>query len=228
MSDLDDAGARFAMKFQKSNLNTDLLEEDEPADSPWECPPDELYPSKHFSGGLESVLSGSEEDIHLQSVNMFIEQMKSSSEGVKSAKQGQKADNTDCFTLSDLGSCIQTEEKKLDQACKDVQSTIPEFDTDTLFYTEEVTSELSIQTAVANPNLDAPLLPLKQSDMCLICIAFASWVLKTANPQVGDAWKAVLLANVSALSAIWYLRKYVKVETSAGEKKPNLKTLSPS
>lgn len=26
--------------------------------------------------------------------------------------------------------------------------------------------------------------------MCLICIAFASWVLKTANPQVGDAWKA--------------------------------------
>uniref|UniRef100_A0A4W6C934 Uncharacterized protein n=1 Tax=Lates calcarifer TaxID=8187 RepID=A0A4W6C934_LATCA len=26
--------------------------------------------------------------------------------------------------------------------------------------------------------------------MCLVCIAFASWVLKTANPQVGDAWKA--------------------------------------
>uniref|UniRef100_A0A3B4A436 Uncharacterized protein n=2 Tax=Periophthalmus magnuspinnatus TaxID=409849 RepID=A0A3B4A436_9GOBI len=64
--------------------------------------------------------------------------------------------------------------------------------------------------------------------MCLICIAFASWVLKSANPQVGDAWKAVLLANVSALSAIRYLRKYVKGETAPGEKKPNLKALSSS
>uniref|UniRef100_A0A3Q3WRZ0 Uncharacterized protein n=1 Tax=Mola mola TaxID=94237 RepID=A0A3Q3WRZ0_MOLML len=52
--------------------------------------------------------------------------------------------------------------------------------------------------------------------MCLVCIAFASWVLKTANPQVEDAWKAVLLANVSALSAIGYLRKYVK-ETATNE-----------
>uniref|UniRef100_A0A3B4WFQ7 Uncharacterized protein n=2 Tax=Seriola lalandi dorsalis TaxID=1841481 RepID=A0A3B4WFQ7_SERLL len=55
--------------------------------------------------------------------------------------------------------------------------------------------------------------------MCLVCIAFASWVLKTANPQVGDAWKAVLLANVSALSAIRYLRKYVKMEAAASEEK---------
>uniref|UniRef100_A0A672ZXB4 Uncharacterized protein n=1 Tax=Sphaeramia orbicularis TaxID=375764 RepID=A0A672ZXB4_9TELE len=45
--------------------------------------------------------------------------------------------------------------------------------------------------------------------MCLVCIAFASWVLKTANPQDGDTWKAVLLANVSALSAIRYLRNPV-------------------
>lgn len=43
------------------------------------------------------------------------------------------------------------------------------------------------------PGLDAPLLPLRQSDMCLVCIAFASWVLKTANPQAGDAWKAGML-----------------------------------
>ncbi|XP_020560233.1 PGC-1 and ERR-induced regulator in muscle protein 1 isoform X1 [Oryzias latipes] len=75
------------------------------------------------------------------------------------------------------------------------------------------------QMTVMNPRLDASLLPLKHSDMCLVCIAFASWVLKTANPQVGDAWKAVLLANVSALSAIRYLRKYVKVEAAASEKK---------
>ncbi|KAI3357357.1 hypothetical protein L3Q82_015790, partial [Scortum barcoo] len=78
-----------------------------------------------------------------------------------------------------------------------------------------------LQTAVSNPRLDTSLLPLKQSDMCLVCIAFASWVLKTANPQVGDAWKAgmFLLANVSALSAIRYLRKYVKMEAAANEKK---------
>ncbi|KAL3064111.1 hypothetical protein OYC64_000405 [Pagothenia borchgrevinki] len=83
-----------------------------------------------------------------------------------------------------------------------------------------------LQTAVSNPRLDASLLPLRQSDMCLVCIAFASWVLKTANPQVGDTWKAVLLANVSALTAIRYLRKYVKMEAATSEKK--LKYTAPS
>uniref|UniRef100_A0A3Q3N1P1 PGC-1 and ERR-induced regulator in muscle protein 1 n=1 Tax=Labrus bergylta TaxID=56723 RepID=A0A3Q3N1P1_9LABR len=75
------------------------------------------------------------------------------------------------------------------------------------------------QMAVSNPRLDASLLPIRHSDMCLLCIAFASWVLKTTNPQVGDAWKAVLLANVSALSAIRYLRKYVRMEAASSEKK---------
>ncbi|XP_034725580.1 serine-rich adhesin for platelets isoform X2 [Etheostoma cragini] len=51
---------------------------------------------------------------------------------------------------------------------------------------------------------------LKQSDMCLVCIAFASWVLKSSDPETADAWKAALLANVSALSAIQYLRQYVR------------------
>lgn len=51
---------------------------------------------------------------------------------------------------------------------------------------------------------------LKQSDMCLVCIAFASWVLRSSDPEAADAWKAALLANVSALSAIQYLRHYVK------------------
>ncbi|KAJ8371036.1 hypothetical protein SKAU_G00110640 [Synaphobranchus kaupii] len=64
-----------------------------------------------------------------------------------------------------------------------------------------------LQTAIAVPN--SPLLSLRQSDMCLLCIAFASWVLKTANPQDSDTWKAALLANISALSAIRYLRRYV-------------------
>ncbi|XP_042353022.1 uncharacterized protein LOC121950948 [Plectropomus leopardus] len=55
---------------------------------------------------------------------------------------------------------------------------------------------------------------LKQSDMCLVCIAFASWVLKSSDPEAADAWKAALLANVSALSAIQYLRQYVKKNPS--------------
>uniref|UniRef100_A0A3B4YM75 Uncharacterized LOC111660759 n=1 Tax=Seriola lalandi dorsalis TaxID=1841481 RepID=A0A3B4YM75_SERLL len=54
---------------------------------------------------------------------------------------------------------------------------------------------------------------LKQSDMCLVCIAFASWVLRSSDPESADAWKAALLANVSALSAIQYLRHYVKKKT---------------
>ncbi|KAG9277154.1 hypothetical protein AMEX_G7142 [Astyanax mexicanus] len=56
------------------------------------------------------------------------------------------------------------------------------------------------------------LFSIKQADMCLVCIAFASWVLKSSNPQSTDMWKAALLANVSALSAIQYLRKYEKKE----------------
>uniref|UniRef100_A0A3Q1JLF5 PGC-1 and ERR-induced regulator in muscle protein 1 n=1 Tax=Anabas testudineus TaxID=64144 RepID=A0A3Q1JLF5_ANATE len=51
---------------------------------------------------------------------------------------------------------------------------------------------------------------LKQSDMCLVCIAFASWVLRSSDPEAADAWKAALLANMSALSAIQFLRQYVK------------------
>ncbi|XP_016527049.1 dentin sialophosphoprotein isoform X1 [Poecilia formosa] len=53
---------------------------------------------------------------------------------------------------------------------------------------------------------------VKQSDMCLVCIAFASWVLRSSNPEAADAWKAALLANVSALSAIQYLRQYMTME----------------
>ncbi|MCJ8741577.1 hypothetical protein PDJAM_G00072280 [Pangasius djambal] len=71
-----------------------------------------------------------------------------------------------------------------------------------------------MQTAVADPRLDAPLLSIKQADMCLVCIAFASWVLKSVNPQGADTWKAVLLANVSALSAIRYLRRFTRDEAA--------------
>ncbi|XP_056589663.1 PGC-1 and ERR-induced regulator in muscle protein 1 [Triplophysa dalaica] len=72
---------------------------------------------------------------------------------------------------------------------------------------------IEMQTVVADPRFDAPFLPLRQADMCLVCIAFASWVLKSASPGA-DTWKAALLANVSALSAIRYLRRHKREEVS--------------
>ncbi|XP_016404552.1 uncharacterized protein perm1a [Sinocyclocheilus rhinocerous] len=72
---------------------------------------------------------------------------------------------------------------------------------------------MEMQTVVADPRLDAPFLPLKQADMCLVCIAFASWVLKSTGSGA-DTWKAALLANVSALSAIQYLRRHKREEVS--------------
>ncbi|XP_010879319.2 uncharacterized protein si:ch211-157b11.14 [Esox lucius] len=67
----------------------------------------------------------------------------------------------------------------------------------------------SLQTTVSASQKDGILFSLTQSDMCLVCIAFASWVLRSADPMVADTWKAALLANVSAMSAIQYFRHYV-------------------
>ncbi|XP_059426733.1 uncharacterized protein LOC132160981 [Carassius carassius] len=70
--------------------------------------------------------------------------------------------------------------------------------------------QIRVGATVADTDRDRILFSLKQTDMCLVCIAFASWVLKSSNPQSTDMWKAALLANVSAISAIQYLRRYVK------------------
>ncbi|XP_026116218.1 uncharacterized protein perm1b [Carassius auratus] len=70
--------------------------------------------------------------------------------------------------------------------------------------------QIRVGATVADTDRDCILFSLKQTDMCLVCIAFASWVLKSSNPQSTDMWKAALLANVSAISAIQYLRRYVK------------------
>ncbi|KAK1801802.1 hypothetical protein P4O66_022443, partial [Electrophorus voltai] len=53
---------------------------------------------------------------------------------------------------------------------------------------QKICSEMQI--TVADPRVNASLMPLKQADMCLVCIAFASWVLKSVNPQGADTWKA--------------------------------------
>ncbi|ROI15769.1 PGC-1 and ERR-induced regulator in muscle protein 1 [Anabarilius grahami] len=83
---------------------------------------------------------------------------------------------------------------------------------------------MEMQTVVADPRLDAPFLPLKQADMCLVCIAFASWVLKSTGSGA-DTWKAALLANVSALSAIRYLRRHKREEVSG---KTSLRQIEPA
>ncbi|CDQ72317.1 unnamed protein product [Oncorhynchus mykiss] len=75
----------------------------------------------------------------------------------------------------------------------------------------------SLQTTVSVSKKDGILFSLKQSDMCLVCIAFASWVLRSADPMAADTWKAALLANVSAISAIQYLRRYVVKRREAGD-----------
>lgn len=79
MSDMEDLGAVLAKRVQKADPKAGFLEEDLPVDGPPVCEGslEELYLSKHVLGGMESVLSGSEEDIHLQSVNIFFERMKS-------------------------------------------------------------------------------------------------------------------------------------------------------
>lgn len=82
MSDIDDK-VRFV---QKVELGAAFSEVDPPgcASSPADC-----YISKHGVAGMESVLSGSEEDIHLQSVNVFFERLKSASEAEKLADPNQ-------------------------------------------------------------------------------------------------------------------------------------------
>ncbi|XP_029989900.1 uncharacterized protein perm1b [Sphaeramia orbicularis] len=75
----------------------------------------------------------------------------------------------------------------------------------------ELTAQQSVLEALqTSTNRQGIFSTIKQSDMCLVCIAFASWVLKSSDPEATDTWKAALLANVSALSAIQYLRQYVK------------------
>lgn len=51
-----------------------------------------------------------------------------------------------------------------------------------------------------------------QTDMCLACIALASWATKSANLQSKDTWKTALLANIGAVSAIRYFRRHFKEE----------------
>lgn len=78
MSDFDDTSSIFANIVQKCHPTRDFAEADCANDGPPECEgsPVDNYLSKHGLGGMESILSGSEEDIHLQSVNVFLERLR--------------------------------------------------------------------------------------------------------------------------------------------------------
>ncbi|XP_072441992.1 uncharacterized protein perm1a [Chiloscyllium punctatum] len=52
-----------------------------------------------------------------------------------------------------------------------------------------------------------------RKDFCLFCFACASWAMKSAASQ-SDMWKAALLVNISAISAIRYFRTRTKKENS--------------
>ncbi|XP_055366358.1 PGC-1 and ERR-induced regulator in muscle protein 1 isoform X2 [Betta splendens] len=73
MSDLDDTASLFARRAPKRDLTAGLSEAGGPPLS--RSPPVAHYLCKQGASGMESVLSGSEEDIHLQCVNMFFERL---------------------------------------------------------------------------------------------------------------------------------------------------------
>lgn len=80
MSDIDDKVGLV----QKVELVFSEVDPPPPEDSPAD-----RYLCKHGVTGMESILSGSEEDIHLQSVNVFFERLKSASEAEKLAAPNQ-------------------------------------------------------------------------------------------------------------------------------------------
>lgn len=82
MSDIDDK-VRFV---QKAELEAAFSEVDPPGCA---SSPADRYISKYGVTGMESILSGSEEDIHLQCVNVFFERLKSASEAEKLADPNQ-------------------------------------------------------------------------------------------------------------------------------------------
>ncbi|XP_041128812.1 uncharacterized protein LOC121328283 [Polyodon spathula] len=98
--------------------------------------------------------------------------------------------------------------KNENQDLSALQIQFPEYEV--LRYIEEQTRSTEARAAAAAPRKGNVLMTLDQSDMGLVCIAFASWVIKSANPHSPDLWKTALLANVSVISAIQYLRRYGK------------------
>lgn len=81
MSDFDETVSIFANIVQHSSA--DFPEAEPTTDAPPQCegsPVDSYLSRRGALGGTESILSGSEEDIHLRSVNVFLERLRSDAE----------------------------------------------------------------------------------------------------------------------------------------------------
>lgn len=91
MSDIDETGSILAKRLQKVNRTAGHSEADRPIDGPPDCEgsPVEHYLSRHAVAGMESVLSGSEEDIDLQSVNIFFEKLNNLTEAERPTEPSQ-------------------------------------------------------------------------------------------------------------------------------------------
>ncbi|KAJ4934802.1 hypothetical protein JOQ06_007584 [Pogonophryne albipinna] len=217
MSDIDDTGSILDKRVQKVDLTASFSEADRPIDGPPDCEgsPVEHYLSNHTIGGMESVLSGSEEDIHLQSVNIFFERLNSLTEAERLIEPNQERDGK-------KQEAIQEEERSSDgqQASSRFLpkhilqlSSLPASGETAVG--KETTSPVNTIGKINTMKKDVPGPNLSPKPAASIVVLKTK---KSAYP------KTVLLANVSALTAIRYLRKYVKMEAS--EKK--LKYTAPS
>lgn len=91
MSDFDNMGSILTDRGLKVDQTASFLEADLPIDGPPDCErsPVEHYLSKYGVGGMENVLSGSEEDIHLQCVNTFFERLRGLTEAEQPIEPSQ-------------------------------------------------------------------------------------------------------------------------------------------
>ena len=106
MSDFDEIGSKLK-RFRKVDLTSGVSEADRPIDGPPDCEgsPVEHYLSRRGAGAMESVLSGSEDDTHLQSVNIFFERLKNLSETERLAEPCQERAGGSREAAADEGQC---------------------------------------------------------------------------------------------------------------------------
>lgn len=112
MSDIDDAGSIFAKNFQEVEPTAGFSEASLPIADLADCEgsPVDHYLSKHTIAGMESILSGSEEDLHLQSVNIFFERLKNAAEAEPLSEPRQVGGERKREAIKEDGRCSDGEQ----------------------------------------------------------------------------------------------------------------------
>lgn len=107
MSDFDETGSILTKIVQESVPTTAFSEVDHPTDGlpESEGSPVDNYLSKYGLGGMESILSGSEEDIHLQSVNVFLERLRNDADPEELTMPSQVRDGKQREAIQEEGHC---------------------------------------------------------------------------------------------------------------------------